>query len=96
MDNRGFGAGFLTPGGCAYPARCRPEYQVYSRPDGWFCEGCKRKVKPQGDEGEPVFSMKEVAMIRVLAELFSNNGFGTAFRTAPVVACLLGHAKTRD
>ena len=43
-----------------------------------------------------MFSTREMAMIRVLAELFSNNGFGTAFRTAPVVACLLGHAKTRD
>ena len=84
------GTGFLVPGGCAYPARCRPEYQTYSRPDGWNCDACQRKVTPQGDMGEPVFSTREMALIRVMAELFSNNGFGTAFRTAPVIACLVG------
>ena len=81
--------GFLLPGGCAYPARCRPEYQVYSRPDGWFCDGCQRKVHPQADEGEPVFRPRERDAVMALTKLFSNNGFGTAFRTAPTIACLL-------
>ena len=90
MSGSGAGPGFLIPGGCAYPSQCRPEYQTYSRPEGWACDACKRKVIPQGDEGEPVFSTREMALIRVMAELFSNNGFGTAFRTAPVIACLVG------
>ena len=37
-----------------------------------------------------MFSTREMALVRALAELFSNNGFGTAFRTAPIIACLIG------
>lgn len=82
---------FISPRNCGLRRKCQPDYQVYVRQPPskghFFCFGCQRTVYIDQKAVPDDYPADLVEIWESLRQLFSDDGWGTAFRHDTNIAC---------